>query len=485
MSALPGGGALVTRFNPSNTTEFSITLHTSGAKEPQEVVFSLPVQPPHAAPPLHVWFTNESTPFTYFGSIFDGGGGVYGTITLLPGAFYTLTSTAWNQGGPKPSTPIPPSSPFPFPYSDNFAGYKEGGYAKYFCDEGGAFVVKNVPAHFIAASGSGISNTTTTNALFQLVTKVPIVWEKNPDPYSLIGNFNEGGWVDYTVSVDAAIDPSAMPDPPSAQTLAAFMNTCSVVGPSSSQSFTTLVNATNGALASSHYPGFCLGTTGSTLYPGADDVGLVPCNSDAASKWFYDSNTREVHMTPGLAGGGAMCLDVLGSNTSIGTRVIAYPCKSLPALSPMDSNQRWTPISSTNAISSDLNSPPLCLDFKAIPAVPTEKPYVMVSMRIAKYERNGPPPSGYTLRLEASVNTTAPAAWSLNFASTVLASGETPHPILPGVFYSLSVTAKGNNISATLSNTLLASIIDSSSGYGMAALGSGWHEAWFDNFAVV
>ena len=86
--------------------------------------------------------------------------------------------------------------------------------------------------------------------------------------------------------------------------------------------------------------------------------------------------------------------------------------------------------------------------------------------------------------MEASSNSTSTAPWSLNFASTVLASGQTPHPILPGVFYTLNVTAKGTTVSASLDGVQLASITATSSSFGMAALGSGWHAAWFDSFQV-
>jgi hypothetical protein len=132
MSALPGGGGLVTRVNPhtpADVLELSITLHTAGAAAVQDVVFTLAGLGAAQAPPraLHVWFTNESASFVQLADVTDSGGGSY-ALTLAPNAFYSITTTT-GQGGPAPANPIPPSAPFPFPYSDNFEGYADGACA--------------------------------------------------------------------------------------------------------------------------------------------------------------------------------------------------------------------------------------------------------------------------------------------------------------------------------------------------------------------
>ena len=65
-------------------------------------------------------------------------------------------------------------------------------------------------------------------ALFQVVTKQPIAWETNPEPYTLIGDFNEpppagtGRWTDYSVTADLAV--GAVPGPPPPK---ALMERCS------------------------------------------------------------------------------------------------------------------------------------------------------------------------------------------------------------------------------------------------------------------
>jgi hypothetical protein len=55
-------------------------------------------------------------------------------------------------------------------------------------------IVAPLPAGFTRAAqpGAPAAPAGGGNAYFQLVTKVPIVWEKNPDPYTLIGDDAQG-----------------------------------------------------------------------------------------------------------------------------------------------------------------------------------------------------------------------------------------------------------------------------------------------------
>ena len=480
MSALPGGGAMVARVNPhtpSSVLEFSATLHTAGAAASQDIIFALAGLAAGCAPPaaLGVWMTNASAGFVRQADVPDAGGGTY-ALTLAPDAFYSLTSAPGAQGGPAPAAPNPPSAPFPFPYSDNFEGYAEQGYARYWSDEGGAFIVQPVPANFTPAPGAAPGG----SAYFQLVTVVPIAWEKNPDPYTLLGDFNPGHWTDYTLSGDVAIDPSAALSGP---IHAAVMQACGAGG-GSVQTFTIASGAADltepSALESAAFPGLCLGVTGATLYPGAVDVGLQPCGAGAPLWQFNASGWAEVARV-----GTADCLDVLSANASSGARVDGYACKGAR---PDEPNQRWTPTygpgASTVTLASQLATPSLCLGLEALPA-PLGNPYVFIASRIGKYVRNGPPPSGYALRVGLSPNATTGAPWQLAFATTVLAHGTTPAPVVAGAFHTAAVTAKGSTISASWDGATLASVTDTSSAFGMVAMGGGWHEAWFDNAKIV
>ena len=60
------------------------------------------------------------------------------------------TTTGQGWVGP-PSSPIPPSAPFPFPYAEDFDGYADGAYARYWSDMGGVWVVEPLPAALAAA----------------------------------------------------------------------------------------------------------------------------------------------------------------------------------------------------------------------------------------------------------------------------------------------------------------------------------------------
>lgn len=137
------------------------------------------------------------------------------------------------------------------------------------------------------------------------------------------------------------------------------------------------------------------------------------------------------------------------------------------------------------ALQSALDAPPLCLGFAPLPPGPAAaQPYVFVAMRIAKYERNGPPPSGYALRVALSANAFVGGAWALQFAGATLAQGVTKAPVRAGEFHTAAVGAKGAAVTASWDGEVLAQISDDKSAHGMAAMGSGWHASWFDNFRV-
>ena len=57
-------------------------------------------------------------------------------------------------------------------------------------------------------------------------------------------------------------------------------------------------------------------------------------------------------------------------------------------------------------------------------------------------------------------------------------------PVIAGTFYQLSIETKGTSISASINGVQVASVVDSSSAYGMAAIGSSWTKSWFDQFSV-
>jgi hypothetical protein len=177
------------------------------------------------------------------------------------------------------------------------------------------------------------------------------------------------------------------------------------------------------------------------------------------------------------------CLDILSSGSGPGTRLLTYPCKE--SSDPTQGNQKWTvgPANGTAAayaITSLMDGQ--CVDVRSLPVGST---HLTLGMRINTYERNGAPINGYTLSLLPSANATTAGSFEFAFGGTVLRGGSTSMPIVGGVFYHLALTASGQSVSARLNGATLASVAgDGSSAYGMAAFGSGWHTAWFDDFAV-
>jgi hypothetical protein len=66
----------------------------------------------------------------------------------------------------------------------------------------------------------------------------------------------------------------------------------------------------------------------------------------------------------------------------------------------------------------------------------------------------------------------------------VLASGLTPHAVTPGTWYEMRLQMADTAVTALLDGAVLGTANDSTTAYGMAGIGCGWHEAWFDDFAV-
>jgi galactosylceramidase len=184
MGALAGGGSYVTRVNthvPSAVLEFSITIDVMGVGSAQTAAFTLAGLSPGRALPtaLHVWTTTQALPFTQQADIAVAADGSF-SLLLPADAMVSLTTTT-GQSAPRPSVPVPPSAPFPFPYAESFEGYALQGYAKYFCDEGGLFIVDSIPPSMLADVNPSVA---AGSAYHNVIDVIPIVWETNPKPYS-------------------------------------------------------------------------------------------------------------------------------------------------------------------------------------------------------------------------------------------------------------------------------------------------------------
>lgn len=500
MGSLPGGGTYVTAFNShvpaGQPLVFSLIMQTNvGASSAQTVTFTIANTGAAVLPSsLAVWQTTEAAYFQQLASIPVASDGTF-TVTIPADAMVTVSSFANGQGPATPVTPIPASAPFPFPYADDFDGasgytYPLQGYARYFCDEGGLWIVQQIPSDLLPApvDGSTSAGAASGNAYYNVVDTIPIAWETNPPPYTLIGNFNGGSnqsaWTDYTVSAQMMIDPSAQPHV--GDIVYAEINNCN--DSAVSQQWIAVGGdfvTTPAYLQSVLFPSLCLGIIGpDPVTPGATAVGLLPCNATPSGsqympiKWQYTQTTQITATETG------QCMDIDTANTTAGTHVVTWPCKT-PA-----SNQAWTyttagagqPITLQSAYAT---SPVMCVDL-APPQPGKTTVFLMLSLRMHSYTRNGAPPDGYNFYLYPGANTTAAGSWKLAWKGNTLAEGDAVIPVVPGVWYSMAVVASGTTISVQLNGAALTggTVNDSNSGYGMVAIGSGWHHAWFDNFKI-
>jgi hypothetical protein len=85
---------------------------------------------------------------------------------------------------------------------------------------------------------------------------------------------------------------------------------------------------------------------------------------------------------------------------------------------------------------------------------------------------------GYCLQVDAR------GGWTLVSDSAPLATGMLPGPFNASSTHRLSLSMAGDVITAAVGGVQLTSVVDKSYAVGNAAVGSGWHVAAFDNFAV-
>ena len=182
---LPAGGSCVALMAP-NGRDYSIIVETSGAKEPQRLLFKLGSGLSNKS--LHAWRTNAREQFQNHDDI------VHRDKTMLevnvePDCVYSLTTTTGQRKGD--AKPPPPTS-FPLKYKEDFSRYPVGSTPKYWSDFGGVFEVVN------RGDGKG-------KALRQVLEKPGIEWCPNPFPQSFCG---EVSWDDYAIGAEVFIEQS-------------------------------------------------------------------------------------------------------------------------------------------------------------------------------------------------------------------------------------------------------------------------------------
>ena len=183
---LQGGGSYVTLNSPAG--DYSVIIETKDAREPQRLHLDVS-QLSNAK--LAVWRSTAAAQFVRQRDLAPSGGGF--TLTLLPDAVYTLSTTRGQQKGGFDAVPV--TAPFPFPYRETFDEYgapaRWGYLPHYFADIYGAFELASCPGR-----GGG--------CLRQAAPSRPISWAPGWTPYTIIG---DDQWRDYDVAVDLFLGP--------------------------------------------------------------------------------------------------------------------------------------------------------------------------------------------------------------------------------------------------------------------------------------
>ena len=139
---LDGGGSMVTLRDPA-TGDYSIIIETKDAEAPRKLTVRLDRS--YGKKPLCVWYSDEKEQFVRKADITPRGGRF--TLTLLPGAVYSLSTTRGQQKGGFDA--VPAAEPFPIPYQEDFEEYvhpEEWGYLPHYtADLIGAFELAERP----------------------------------------------------------------------------------------------------------------------------------------------------------------------------------------------------------------------------------------------------------------------------------------------------------------------------------------------------
>jgi len=180
-------GSHVALRNPDGKN-FSVIVETVDAKGSLTATFAVTGELNRV--PLHVWksITDMNKRDQAFlrqqDAIPDKNGQI--TYTFEPGCLYSLTTT---EGQGKGATTSPARAPLALPYREDFQGIPIGKTPRYFSDQNGAFETA------LAKDGKP--------CLRQVITMKPILWYRDSDPTTLIGDLS---WSDYTVKSEVLME---------------------------------------------------------------------------------------------------------------------------------------------------------------------------------------------------------------------------------------------------------------------------------------
>jgi galactosylceramidase len=451
---LPGGGAYITLV-PGDLSEVSIIVQTlvgdclrckgpSPVPLAQNITFVLSNMGPRAGSVLQVWKTTKSSQFMQQPSITVAADNSFSIFIDVDEMITITTLTTLNHG--TFADPIPVDRQFPLPYSDDFNSYEYDTLARYFSDQAGSFAARN---------GS-------------LVQVVPIdpgpnAWVPNLDPITLVGSPSFG---DIVITVKSSFDSSPAGGADMGNVLQSSANAGSAnagVLPcdSTSQYQKWLFNATYPQYFSNNVYGNvqCIDLNGCSAYQAI----YYPCVTNGCANnlgqmWSIGPNNQFISSLNNW------CLTYNAVNQSLSTA----PCVGAQS-------QQWNYDEGTNQLS--LVGTGNCL------ATLSPQTYVKLCARITDF-------SGFTQQTTPGYCFVvfSSGAWSITAGPNlgIIANGTLASPFNSLAWHQLSFTVAGNSLIGEVDGVTVATTADDDNTYttGFVALGSGYHNANFDDFEM-
>ena len=423
----------------------------------QSVTFNVSAGAPLPLPGtrLSVWQSNATSKFVRLGEVVVAADGTF-TVDIAPGAMVTVSTVAGATKG-VPRAAIPPSAPFPFPYSDDFSGYAEDSLARYMADQFGEWpeggLCKGLSAsptltHTATPTPSPLTHAHTGSFAVRggrLVQTVPAspgknAWLSDPDPFTLLGS---SAWTDYTVSLTALFPPAPPPAPstpttPLADGAPAMLRPCSASDPAQQWVWDS---PAPGYLSNSQPGGAgrqCLNVYGcksQVVYWSCLTTGGTCCGASCYQGLIWRHNASSSSSSP--AGGGGQLVSALPGG---GCVTVAQPVSTASTLTLQPcgatSGQSFAYATSSGLV--EVVGSGLCLSQPPPPPPPLH--YVQLCGRLGSFNgfSAGAPISAYCLRLAGD------GSWVLQAGQRVLAQGVLPAPLpVPGSELGMSLSFKG------------------------------------------
>ena len=455
---LPGGGTYVSLVPDGGAAAgFTLIIETfvapkrcAGVTPPraqQTLTFVLTHGLPAPGTHLFVWQTTETAPFVALPDlVVDAQGAV--TVTVPVDAMLTLTTVAGGQKG-TPSAPVPPSAPFPLPFTEDFSGYAEDAMARFFADQYGSFAVRNATLVQVAPANPAGNR-----------------WWYDADPLTVLG---DAGWADVALSVLVTFPPLSSS---SSQAIAASDGESAVVLQcdiaAASQSWALGKGAMEGYLINGEVEHECLAVYGC----GTRAVlwSCVTSGGTCAGPKSYANLQWQ------LTTGGAL-ISALSAESCLQAS-LPFGTLSIGACTPGAVNQTWA----YDSVTLRLGATGLCLARSTPPLPPHGPVYAQVCGRITELDSTHSPPSisGYCCRIQESSG-----AWALTrgVGGVALVNGTVATP-LPLAF-ALRITLNGTLVDCAVGGLHVGGVTDALSAGGLGAVGSSYDAVAFGAFSAV